>query len=250
MKLAIPLIILWAATVVNALSECILNCQAEAAASDCSTSNYNQTSCYCNNGDFPIDVQSCLEKSCSDDIGSFHTYRGSQCGGSSSTTTATAAASTSTITLTSCILDCQSSAAETVGGVCSSSSYNNTDCYCDSDTFATQTQDCIFLDCASDDGTYHQWRGTICSSSSSTTTTTTTSPTTSTTTSSGSSKLNKGAIAGISIGCAVAGLAILAILVFTFLRRRWKAAHTYKSNSDRQHNYPLDKLVSVSTRDA
>ncbi|PWY88612.1 hypothetical protein BO94DRAFT_464801 [Aspergillus sclerotioniger CBS 115572] len=248
MKLVIPLVILSAVTVVNALSECILNCQAEAAASDCSTSNYNQTSCYCNNGDFPIDVQSCLEKSCSDDIGTFHTYRGSQCGGSTATTTATAAASTSTITLTSCILDCQSTAAESVGGVCSSSSYNNTNCYCNSDTFATQTQDCIFSDCASDDGTYHQWRGSICSSS--TSASTTTASTTSTTSTSGSTSLSKGAIAGISIGSAVAGIAIISLLIFTFLRRRWKAAHTYNGNSKIQ-NYPLGKLASVSsTRDA
>ncbi|PYH57405.1 CFEM domain-containing protein [Aspergillus niger CBS 101883] len=244
MKLTIPLLLLGAVSTVNGLSECILNCQAEAAASDCSTSNYNQTSCYCNNGDFPIDVQSCLEKSCSNDIGSFHTYRGSQCGGSSATTTATAAASTSTITLSSCILECQSTAADTVGGVCSSSSYNNTACYCDSDSFATQTQDCIFSDCAGQDGTFHQWRGSICASS--TTTSSSTSAATSTSSSSGSSGLSKGAIAGISVGSAVAGIAIISLIVFTLLRRRWKATNTYNKDSDPK-NFPLHKLASAST---
>ncbi|PYH39645.1 uncharacterized protein BO87DRAFT_411630 [Aspergillus neoniger CBS 115656] len=227
MKLTISLLLLGAVSAVNGLSECILNCQAEAAASDCSTSNYNQTSCYCNNGDFPIDVQSCLEKSCSDDIGSFHTYRGSQCGGSSATTTATAAASTSTITLSSCILDCQSTAADTVGGVCSSSNY------------LTKPRDC-----AGQDGTFHQWRGSICASS--TTTSSSTSAATSTSSSSGSSGLSKGAIAGIGVGSAVAGIAIISLIVFTLLRRRWKSAHTYNKDSD-PRNFPLHKTASAET---
>ncbi|GKZ73259.1 hypothetical protein AnigIFM56816_003622 [Aspergillus niger] len=158
-------------------------------------------------------------RSCSNDIGSFHTYRGSQCGGSSATTTATAAASTSTITLSSCILECQSTAADTPS--------------------LTKPRDC-----AGQDGTFHQWRGSICASS--TTTSSSTSAATSTSSSSGSSGLSKGAIAGISVGSAVAGIAIISLIVFTLLRRRWKAANTYNKDSD-PRNFPLHKLASAST---
>lgn len=141
---------------------------------------------------------------------------------------------------------------------------NNTACYCDSDSFATQTQDCIFSsvtpypslldqyqprltkprDCAGQDGTFHQWRGSICASS--TTTSSSTSAATSTSSSSGSSGLSKGAIAGISVGSAVAGIAIISLIVFTLLRRRWKAANTYNKDSD-PRNFPLHKLASAST---
>ncbi|KAL3258188.1 hypothetical protein ABHI18_006256 [Aspergillus niger] len=183
---------------------------------------------------------STVNGSCSNDIGSFHTYRGSQCGGSSATTTATAAASTSTITLSSCILECQSTAADTVGGVSTTQRAIVTRIPSPPKLRTASSRP----DCAGQDGTFHQWRGTICASS--TTTSSSTSAATSTSSSSGSSRLSKGAIAGISVGSAVAGIAIISLIVFTLLRRRWKAANTYNKDSD-PRNFPLHKLASAST---
>lgn len=45
----------------DSLGTCVLDCQSAAAVSaDCSSSNYNATSCYCDNDQFVLDVKACL----------------------------------------------------------------------------------------------------------------------------------------------------------------------------------------------
>ncbi|KAL2443882.1 hypothetical protein ABEF95_013127 [Exophiala dermatitidis] len=222
-------------------------------------------------------------RACSDDLGNWYSYRGSTCDGSSSTAvTATATtsgtqtrspAATATISLTSCILSCQASAADSVGGVCSETNYNETECYCNTPTFATEAQDCVFDDCAGDAGILHQWRGAVCLSSGGdtgnaetevssigtatatsaaatavTTTTGSVSSATSSTTSgqssgSGGSGLSGGAIAGICVGTIVAGLAIIGFVALTIIRRRRRYPfHGRRTNGS--DAYALHKLQS------
>ncbi|KAF7588249.1 hypothetical protein BBP40_005971 [Aspergillus hancockii] len=61
------------------LGSCILNCQSEAGQAACSTSNYNETSCYCAISKFSKNVRACLSSECADYVNVFDDYRDGVC---------------------------------------------------------------------------------------------------------------------------------------------------------------------------
>ncbi|OJJ48042.1 hypothetical protein ASPZODRAFT_15488 [Penicilliopsis zonata CBS 506.65] len=78
-----------------AWSECMLECAEAAASSAGCSSNYNATSCMCDNTVFMTDVKACLYGDCKSDVTTFFSFRSGICY-STSTTTASSDSSTST----------------------------------------------------------------------------------------------------------------------------------------------------------
>lgn len=68
------------------LGTCILGCQESVAVTaGCTTSDYNDTTCYCDNDDFASDVKVCLYQNCSSEVSVFYNYRADICGGDNAT---------------------------------------------------------------------------------------------------------------------------------------------------------------------
>ncbi|KAL1893731.1 hypothetical protein Sste5346_006232 [Sporothrix stenoceras] len=172
MKSIVALFVATAATA-NALSQCILDCQASVASTaGCDGTNYNATACYCDNTEFPTDVKGCLyENNCDTDVDDFYDYRTSICESSGSSTGSGATINTNeTIAdnggvLGDCILSCQAAAA--TSAECSSSNYNETACYCDNENFATDVKVCLYQNCSSEVPVFYNYRADICDTDSS-----------------------------------------------------------------------------------
>ncbi|KAJ9137468.1 hypothetical protein NKR23_g9120 [Pleurostoma richardsiae] len=163
-------LLLAAAASANALSSCILNCQSqEASTSGCDT-NYNTTTCYCNNENFAANVKACIyENGCDSDVSVFYEYREEFCGGDEEDGSGTSDTN-ETIddqggVLGSCILGCQTEAATSAG---CSSNYNKTSCYCDNDDFATDVKVCLYQNCSTEVTVFYNYRSDICGGDNST----------------------------------------------------------------------------------
>ncbi|CAK7209808.1 hypothetical protein SCUCBS95973_000566 [Sporothrix curviconia] len=108
------------------LGDCILACQADAAVSaSCSSSNYNETSCYCDNDNFATDVKACLYQNCSSKVPVFYNYRADICDTDTSAeyfSTLTAADATAGIASTTAPIATGAAATTTAAGSASSSS--------------------------------------------------------------------------------------------------------------------------------
>ncbi|CAK7242483.1 MAG: hypothetical protein STHCBS139747_003977 [Sporothrix thermara] len=163
MKAVLGLIVAAAATA-NALTQCILDCQASVASTaGCDGTNYNATTCYCDNDDFPTDVKACLySNNCDTDVDDFYDYRTDVCGDDSSANDSGVTVKTNeTIAdqggvLGDCVLACQAEAA--ISASCS----NETSCYCDNDNFATDVKACLYQNCSSEVPVFYNYRADIC----------------------------------------------------------------------------------------
>ncbi|CAK7231041.1 hypothetical protein SBRCBS47491_007795 [Sporothrix bragantina] len=167
MKAVFGLIVAAAASA-NALTQCILDCQSSvAAAAGCDAANYNATTCYCDNENYPTAVKACLySNNCDTDVDDYYDYRTEICSTDSSSSGSGVTINTNeTIAdnggvLGDCILACQAESAVSAG--CSGTNYNETSCYCDNDNFATDVKACLYQNCSSEVPVFYNYRADIC----------------------------------------------------------------------------------------
>ncbi|KAI7541197.1 hypothetical protein KC331_g8720 [Hortaea werneckii] len=241
-----PVSLLAAASIADALSSCILSCQSTSASESGCSSDYNNTLCYCSS-DFATNTKACLyENDCSDDLDAFYDNVDSFCDGDEESSSAPQDTS-STVSendgaLGSCVLNCQASAGQQA---CSTTNYNTTSCYCDTDDFALDVKACLYQNCSDYVSVFYNYRSGICGTQSSSeyrssqaaadSTPSATSASTAQTTSasvasaatsalvsdsSASGGLSAGALAGISVGSIVGGLLVFGAILYAVLRKR------------------------------
>ncbi|KAI9726669.1 MAG: hypothetical protein M1834_008934 [Cirrosporium novae-zelandiae] len=111
------------------LGTCVLACQESAASEAGCSGNYNQTSCYCDNSEFALDVKACLYQNCSDYVSVFYNYRSDICDTQNSTEWESSIAATSATAVSTSIstsISVATSAAVTTSAAAAASSSTST----------------------------------------------------------------------------------------------------------------------------